>query len=139
MLTSCPLPSATCSLSQLVGPTPLPSPLSSPLAAVPLLATTEAEEAAAAAGGREAGSGGAALLPRAEAESIPVLAATTHAATAVSAELASTSGKTRYGPSDFELLRVVGQGAFGKVRRAKAGGSELWSREWALNTLCFAS
>ena len=32
-----------------------------------------------------------------------------------SAELASTSGRRRLGPNDFELLRIVGQGAFGKV------------------------
>lgn len=29
--------------------------------------------------------------------------------------MASTSGRRRLGPSDFELLRIVGQGAFGKV------------------------
>ena len=93
-----------------------------------LLATTEADDAAASSSsggavgpgrGGGGGGGGAAVpapLPLPEAEAIPVMAATTHAATAADAELASTSGKTRYGPSDFELLRVVGQGAFGKVR-----------------------
>lgn len=39
--------------------------------------------------------------------------ATTHAETRTSAQ-ASTSGR-KLGPADFELLRVVGQGAFGKV------------------------
>lgn len=41
---------------------------------------------------------------------------TTHVETETSAAASSASGsKKRLGPEDFELLRVVGQGAFGKV------------------------
>ena len=39
----------------------------------------------------------------------------TAAAACAAAELASTTGRRRLGPNDFELLRIVGQGAFGKV------------------------
>ncbi|GAB4821286.1 hypothetical protein N2152v2_008332 [Parachlorella kessleri] len=102
----------------LVGPTPLPSAASSPLTGALLLAATEGSEPVN--GGRSCfGGGGAGAdvgpCPLEVAETIPVLSVTTHAATEADQQVEATSGKRRYGPSDFELLRVVGQGAFGKV------------------------
>jgi p70 ribosomal S6 kinase len=55
---------------------------------------------------------------KAAAETAALAASTevvTYVETEASAELASTSGRRRLGPNDFEMLRIVGQGAFGKV------------------------
>ncbi|KAI3425001.1 hypothetical protein D9Q98_008382 [Chlorella vulgaris] len=99
----------------LVGPSPMPSPAkptihmhshASPSAGVLLLVATEDTP--------QAGRSKAAVEAAAE-----KLAARTevvaHVETKASAELASASGRRRLGPNDFEMLRVVGQGAFGKV------------------------
>ncbi|PRW45661.1 serine threonine- kinase 2 19-like isoform A [Chlorella sorokiniana] len=105
-----------------VGPSPLPSPAKpSPVALTGGLHIAVA--AAAAAGNAKA----AGLLAQTEdppssfkaaAETAALAASTevvTYVETEASAELASTSGRRRLGPNDFEMLRIVGQGAFGKV------------------------
>ena len=103
---------------QLVGPTPLPSAASSPLTGALLLAATEGSEPVNGGSSCFGGGGAGADVgpcPLEVAETIPVLSVTTHAATEADQQVEATSGKRRYGPSDFELLGVVGQGAFGKV------------------------
>ncbi|KAL4424405.1 hypothetical protein ABPG77_005648 [Micractinium sp. CCAP 211/92] len=92
----------------LVGPSPLPSPAkASPATAAMLLTLTEDPPSNGKVGTAAAAAAAAALERGTE--------VVTHVETAASAELASTSGRRRLGPSDFELLRIVGQGAFGKV------------------------
>ncbi|KAL4447725.1 hypothetical protein ABPG75_004944 [Micractinium tetrahymenae] len=92
----------------LVGPSPLPSPAkASPATAATLLSLTEDPPSTGKASATAAAAAAAALERGTE--------VVTHVETAASAEMASTSGRRRLGPSDFELLRIVGQGAFGKV------------------------
>ncbi|PSC73894.1 Serine threonine-kinase 2 19 [Micractinium conductrix] len=89
----------------LVGPSPMPSPAKpSPAAAGLLLVQTEDPPST----GKGSAAAAAAALERAT-------EVVTHVETPASAELASTSGRRKLGPTDFELLRIVGQGAFGKV------------------------
>lgn len=85
-----------------VGPSPMPSPsVCSPCHQSLLAATEEVPSSSRAAAEVQA------MEERTE--------VTTHCETEASAAAASTSGRTKLGPSDFEMLRVVGQGAFGKV------------------------
>lgn len=119
-------------LLQLVGPSPLPSPAASPQTLCPLLAITESSSAvalASSANGTASGpssltNGTPPVLARASANDdgspgeplteMPTVI--THVETAASAAAASAAGgHRRLGPNDFDLLRVVGQGAFGKV------------------------
>lgn len=95
----------------LVGPSPLPSPVkASPCSTGALLLLVHTEDPPTSCS--------KAAAQAAEAAAQALAAATevvTYVETPASAELASTSGRRRLGPNDFELLRIVGQGAFGKV------------------------
>lgn len=96
------------SAPQFVGPSLLPSPAKASPApgGSGLLAQTE-DPPSSGKGAPEAAAAAARLAAATE--------VVTYVETAASAQVASTSGRRRLGPNDFELLRIVGQGAFGKV------------------------
>lgn len=117
---------------QLVGPSPLPSPAASPQTRCALLAVTEGVGSlhSSSGGGGSAFSGPNSLrngtppalatahipseVPLEPIEEMPTVV--THVETEASAAATSAAGvHRRLGPNDFDLLRVVGQGAFGKV------------------------
>ena len=117
---------------QLVGPSTLPSPTVSPQTFCPLLSVTELSSAVARAqaaiankptlGSLSNGTPPTVIRPSsasATSRTEPLAempTVTTHIETAASAAAASAAGgHRRLGPNDFDLLRIVGQGAFGKV------------------------
>ena len=106
--------------ASLVGPSPLPSPLLSPVASPLLEYGSLMKQTERLSLALNAKNGESQLLDGRDSPPIdmnkdePEPTVTTHVETEVSAA-ASGSQKRKLGPEDFELLRVVGQGAFGKV------------------------
>lgn len=105
--------------TSLVGPSLLPSPAESPQFATSLLLMAEEDRkdkisCAAKGKGDEQMQGVFSKNEQRSSES--VLTVVTHVETEASAAASSAAGGCKkLGPEDFEFLRVVGQGAFGKV------------------------
>ncbi|KAI8102271.1 hypothetical protein M9435_005877 [Picochlorum sp. BPE23] len=106
--------------ASLVGPSPLPSPVASPHThtCASLMKQTERLSLALEAKRGELSSRSEKEIENEKEE--PTV--TTHVETETSAAASGSSSK-KLGPDDFELLRVVGQGAFGKVFQVRKTGT----------------